>query len=93
MAAEGVLELGREEGRVAGERTKELGFNSSPNSPGAKVTTEQNPSELDTTRILPGEVSEACVVDVGDSSEGCCLLGVVEHDGILSGYSVDESVW
>ena len=53
VAAEGVLELGREEGRVAGEGTEELGFNSSPNSPGAKVTTEQNPSELDTTRILP----------------------------------------
>ena len=39
--------LGRDEGRIEGEGTEELGFISSPNSPGSKVTTEQNPSELE----------------------------------------------
>ena len=31
-------------------------------------------------------------MDVGDSSEGCCLLGVVEHDGILSGHCIHHPV-
>ena len=31
-------------------------------------------------------------MDVGDSSEGCCLLGVVEHDGILSRNCIDQSI-
>ena len=38
--------LGRDDGRKEGEDTAELGFISSPSSPGSKVTTEQNPSEL-----------------------------------------------
>ena len=39
--------LGRDKGRIEGEGTEELGFISSPSSPGSKVTTEQNPSELE----------------------------------------------
>ena len=41
-----LIYLGRDDGRIEGEDTAELGFISSPSSPGSKVTTEQNPSEL-----------------------------------------------
>ncbi len=33
---------------------------------------------------IPGQVSEPCIVNVADSSEGSRLLGVVQHHRILT---------
>ena len=44
--------LGRDDGRMEGEDAVELGLISSPSSPGSKVTTEQNPSELKKRNLL-----------------------------------------